>query len=340
MVAAPNPELLAVRVQEARIRLCGTRRALGGLPPGLEAEVRTDGTPRYTATVGRGRTRRRLRTDSLKEAVAWHRQRRAEIEARATVEVRVSVGKWRARWRIGAAEDRERLERETVRPLLEAQARRVDDLPPRVYGLLGRDGSVRYEASVEVGAHRAQRAFADLQAATAWQARERRENAEARAVTDTGHRGIRRVYLRGGGVRFKVSAEARGLSARETHASLDAAVAARDRLRRELGAAAESLHHPWRTRVRYRADGSRAYYARIVHGAIVLQHRCDSAAEAERWVAETSRALGLRAAPVEHLWTAPAPAARRGRKSLLATPLPRASASYTRLWGRTDESAA
>lgn len=94
----------------------------------------------------------------------------------------------------------------------------------------------------------------------------------------------------------------RGLVAYATHCTLDAAVADRRRLQRELRAAAETLRHPWRVRVRYRKDGSAAYCARICRGTTVLQRRCDSIEEAQSWLRETARARGLREEPIDHLW--------------------------------------
>jgi excisionase family DNA binding protein len=304
LISAPSEKLLNGRVENVKRYLVKARGTLGALPPGLEAELRTDGTPRYTATVGRGRTRVRLRTDSLEEAIGWHAQRRAEIEARRRTKLHVSLGPWSARWYIPAGDDPKLWEEREIGPLLRAHAHRVGDLPSRVRGNVLPDGSVRYVASVEVGAHRRQRSFSSLREGVAWQAQERQARQAARRAAQTGHTGVRRVFLNGGDQRFKVRVEVCGLVASQTHPNLDAAIAARDRLQRELSATARTLRHPWRVRVRYRADGSAIYYARICQGSTVMQRRCASAAEAEAWLSATAHEHGLREGPVEHLWDA------------------------------------
>lgn len=161
IVSAQREELLNARIDDAKARLVRAWSTLGPLPAGVEAEIRIDGTPRFTATVGRGRTRSRLRTNSLDEAVAWLEMQRIERDARKTKLVRVSVGKWRADWWIPARHDSRRWAETVMHPLLEQHAERIA-LPPRIGANVAQDRSLTFSATVRAGAYSDQRSFRSL----------------------------------------------------------------------------------------------------------------------------------------------------------------------------------
>jgi hypothetical protein len=179
---------------------------------------------------------------------------------------------------------------------------------------------MRFEGYAKVGALTTSRPFDNPRDASSWATQERERLESLRESASTAYASIRRRVLADGSERFYVEVTRKELYRHETRATLEAALAARERMRTELAFASRDISHPWRIRIRFHADGTRAYKA-MVRGMgrshIKTFQTLEEAEASQRAVASE---LGLRTEPVTYLWEQWGDAIEDGRETDRARP--------------------